>query len=82
MKEVFKKFMMATIEAMGESTVIQGLITLGVVGAWLALVLQNLPVDETLKYAVGIVTGYYFGAKNAQQLRALSRRMQAQERDK
>lgn len=78
MKEIIKKFADATIVAMGESTVMQGLITVGVTGVWLYMILTGKPIDDTLKYTVGIVTGFYFGSKSMQQLRATMRNIRGE----
>lgn len=78
MKEIIKKFADATIIALGESTVMQGLITLGVIGVWLYMLMDGKPIDDTLKYTVGIVTGFYFGSKSMQQLRATIRNIKGE----
>lgn len=75
---ILKRFTTELLDALGESTFIQGMITLGVVGVWLFLILTNRPIDETLKYAVGIVTGFYFGTKTQTQLSRLSKKIKGE----
>lgn len=75
-KELLKLWTVRTLDALGESTVMQSILTIGVIGAWIYMLIQGRPVDDTLKYTVGLVTGFYFGAKSAQQARFLARKVE------
>jgi hypothetical protein len=49
--------------ALKESTIMQGLLTIGVVGVWLYLLVQARPVPPELNQIVGLVVGFFFGGK-------------------
>lgn len=48
-----------------ESVIIQGLLTLMIVGADIYLIVTAQPVPEFLANLTGIVVGFYFGSKLA-----------------
>jgi len=52
-----------------ESTIVQGLITLGVVGVTCYLWAVGQPVPQELWTADGIILGFFFGAKATQIVR-------------
>jgi hypothetical protein len=51
-------------QLMKESVIVQGLITLMVLGAWLYLVVSLVPIPPSLELIVGTVIGFYFGGKS------------------
>jgi hypothetical protein len=53
-----------------ESVIMQGTLTLLVVGVWLYLVVTGQVVPEQLTNVVGLVVGFFFGAKLTQAQRA------------
>lgn len=56
-------------DLMKESTIVQGLITLGVVGVTCYLWAVGQPVPQELWTADGIILGFFFGAKATQVIR-------------
>ena len=46
-----------------ESVIMQAILTLVVIGAWLYLVLTGQSVPTLLETVVGLVIGFFFGAK-------------------
>jgi hypothetical protein len=53
------------LDLLTQSVIVQGLLTLLVVGAWLYMLVAGLTVPDTLTNIVGIVIGFYFGGKVA-----------------
>lgn len=53
------------VKLLRESIIMQSVLTLMVVGAWLYLVVAGRPVPEELKWAVGAMLGFFFGSKLA-----------------
>jgi hypothetical protein len=51
------------LELLKESVIIQGTLTLLVVGAWLYMIVTGQTVPETLNNTVGLCLGFYFGGK-------------------
>jgi hypothetical protein len=51
------------IDLLAESVIIQGILTLAVVGTWLYMLATSVPVPDTLNNILGIVVGFYFGGK-------------------
>lgn len=51
------------LDLLASSTIVQGLVTLMVLGAWLYMIVQQIPTPAILDTAVGLVLGFYFGAK-------------------
>jgi hypothetical protein len=49
-----------------ESTIVQGILTLGVVGVWGYLLFAGQPIPAELNQIVGLVIGFYFGGKFVQ----------------
>ncbi len=67
------------LELLADSTIIQGLLTILVVGVWLYLVVTGQAVPDTLYAIVGTVTGFYFGSKSQNQIRRAAAAAQALE---
>ncbi len=51
------------LDLIQQSVIVQGLLTLGVVGTWLYLHVAGKPVPPELNQIVGLVVGFYFGGK-------------------
>lgn len=49
------------------SVIMQGVLSLAVVGAWIYLLVAGLPVPDGLNNIVGLVIGFFFGSKLALQ---------------
>lgn len=57
------------LQLLAGSTIVQGLLTLMIAGGWLYMIMAQKPVPDTMDYALGIVIGFYFGAKVQNMLR-------------
>lgn len=64
-----------------ESTIIQGLLTLSVIGVWLAMVFIEKQIPDAMNWVVGAVVGFYFGTKNTQSAKNLVHQVMADKRD-
>lgn len=53
------------VDLLRESVIVQGLLTLAVVGVWLFMIATVKPVPDTLTNIVGLVFGFFFGGKYA-----------------
>ena len=53
------------LDLLGESIIIQSLITVAVLGAWLFLIVTRQPVPIELTNVLGLVIGFFFGGKYA-----------------
>lgn len=62
-------------ELLQESVIIQGILTLMVVGVWLYLIVTAQPVPDALNNLLGLVVGFYFGGKSVLQARSVARSM-------
>jgi len=51
-----------------ESIIVQGLVTLALVGTFCYLVATGRPVPDSLQGLLGLVVGFFFGAKVQQAL--------------
>jgi len=51
-------------QLMKESVIVQGILTIMVVGAWLIMLSRATPVPAGLELIVGTVVGFYFGGKS------------------
>ena len=52
-------------DLLAESVIVQGIITVLIVGADVYLIVTGQPVPELLSNLTGIVVGFYFGSKLA-----------------
>jgi hypothetical protein len=57
------------------SSLVQGLVTLALVGTTMALALAGRPTPEELKDALMLVLGFWFGSKSAHEAQRLVRKM-------
>jgi hypothetical protein len=48
-----------------QSVIVQGILTLAVVGVWLYMLASGMAIPETLTNIVGLVFGFFFGGKYA-----------------
>jgi len=60
-------------ELLEESVILQGIITLVVVGTYAYLLITVQPVPETLTNLLGLIMGFFFGGKMAVAVRKASR---------
>jgi len=70
-KEKLVDFAILLAEMWRESTIIQGVLTLSVIGVWLAMVYTAKPIPDAMNWVVGAVVGFYFGTKNTQSAKSL-----------
>jgi hypothetical protein len=54
------------LELLQESVIVQGILTLAVVGVWLYMVVAQQPIPSGLDNLVGLCVGFYFGGKFVQ----------------
>ncbi len=62
-KENIRKMSNKLLDLIQQSVIVQGVLTLGVVGTWLYLHVAGQPVPPELNQIVGLVVGFYFGGK-------------------
>ena len=53
------------LELLRESVIVQGILTMAVVGVWLYMLASALPIPDALTNIVGLVFGFFFGGKYA-----------------
>lgn len=53
------------LDLLAQSVIVQGILTLMVVGAWLYLIVTTGTVPDQLTQLLGLVVGFYFGGKVA-----------------
>lgn len=53
------------VDLFKSSTLMQGILSVAVVGAYIFLLVSGNPVPETLVVSVGLVLGFFFGSKLA-----------------
>ena len=58
-----KWFFDGIVELARESTLIQGLLTAALVGTYLYLLVEQLPMPEDLIQLIWLVVGFWFGSK-------------------
>jgi hypothetical protein len=51
------------LDLLARSVIMQSLLTILVVGAWLYMIVMGKPVPELLETVVGLVVGFFFGSK-------------------
>jgi len=51
------------LDLLARSVIMQSVLTILVVGAWLYLIVMGKPVPELLETVVGLVVGFFFGSK-------------------
>jgi len=51
------------LDLLARSVIMQSVLTILVVGAWLYLIVVGKPVPELLETVVGLVVGFFFGSK-------------------
>jgi len=51
------------LDLLARSVIMQSVLTILVVGAWLYLIVLGKPVPELLETVVGLVVGFFFGSK-------------------
>jgi xanthosine utilization system XapX-like protein len=54
------------LDLLSKSIIMQSLLTVLVVGAWLFLILAGKPVPALLETVVGVIVGFFFGSKVTQ----------------
>lgn len=76
------------LDLLGESVIMQGTITILVLGVWLAIMLISMLTKQpepasfgTLTNVVGIVIGFFFGGKYAALAYKVSQSMKSQKPD-
>ena len=52
-------------DLLADSVIVQGILTIGVVGTWLALIVMGRSAPPELTNIVGLVVGFFFGGKYA-----------------
>lgn len=50
-------------QLMKESVIVQGVLTVMVVGVWLNMLMNGVTIPASLELIVGTVVGFYFGGK-------------------
>lgn len=63
-------------ELLEQSVIIQGILTLALIGAWLYMMIAGLNIPPELHAAVGLVIGFFFGAKQSIYARKEAQRLQ------
>jgi hypothetical protein len=71
---------MTFAELMEQSVIFQGILTLAITGAWVYMMVQQLPVPPELHAAAGIVMGFFFGSKQSIFAKNEARKMDAKRR--
>jgi hypothetical protein len=51
------------LDLLARSVIMQSVLTILVVGAWLYMIVMGKPVPELLETVVGLVVGFFFGSK-------------------
>ena len=51
------------LDLLARSVIMQSVLTILVVGAWLYMIIMGKPVPELLETVVGLVVGFFFGSK-------------------
>jgi hypothetical protein len=51
------------LDLLARSVIMQSVLTILVVGAWLYLIVMGKPIPELLETVVGLVVGFFFGSK-------------------
>jgi hypothetical protein len=51
------------LDLLARSVIMQSVLTILVVGAWLYMIVVGKPVPELLETVVGLVVGFFFGSK-------------------
>jgi uncharacterized membrane protein YfcA len=59
------------LDLLTKSVIMQSLLTVLVVGAWLYLILAGKPVPALLETIVGVIIGFFFGSKITQNLNSI-----------
>jgi xanthosine utilization system XapX-like protein len=59
------------LDLLTKSVIMQSLLTVLVVGAWLYLIVMEKPVPALLETIVGVVVGFFFGSKVTQGLNSM-----------
>jgi len=54
------------LDLLAKSVIMQSVLTLLVISAWLFLVVEGKPVPALLETVVGVVVGFFFGSKVTQ----------------
>lgn len=73
-KEKFTTMGNKIVDLIQQSVIVQGVLTLGVVGTWLYLHVAGQPVPPELNQIVGLVVGFYFGGKAVLQAQSIQKR--------
>ena len=72
-KETLTQMSNKLLDLIQQSVIVQGVLTLGVVGTWLYLHIAAQPVPPELNQIVGLVVGFYFGGKAVLQAQSIKR---------
>jgi hypothetical protein len=59
------------LDLLAKSVIMQSVLTILVVGAWLFMVIDGKPVPALLETVVGVVVGFFFGSKVTQGIQSL-----------
>jgi hypothetical protein len=59
------------LDLLAKSVIMQSILTLLVISAWLFLVIDGKPVPALLETVVGVVVGFFFGSKVTQGLNSM-----------
>ena len=61
-------------QLLAQSVIVQGMVTLALVGSCIYLAVVGEPIPELLTNATMLALGFYFGSKSAQTANALAKR--------
>jgi hypothetical protein len=59
------------LDLLAKSVIMQSVLTLLVISAWLFLVIDGKPVPALLETVVGVVVGFFFGSKVTQAVQSI-----------
>jgi hypothetical protein len=60
------------------STVTQGTLSILVVGGWIYMMVNMIPIPTSMEIVVGAVVGFFFGSKTQAGIRAIQDKMDEQ----
>jgi xanthosine utilization system XapX-like protein len=59
------------LDLLARSVIMQSVLTVLVVSAWLFLIVEEKPVPPLLETIVGLIVGFFFGSKVTQSLNSI-----------
>lgn len=62
-------------DLMSESVIMQGIITIGVLGVYAYMLVTSMEIPSNLDSIVGLVVGFFFGGKAVQGAQAIAKTM-------